>query len=254
MEQLAFCYKINRFIYLNRSTSTNEYAANVSAINKPNHNYCIYTYNQTDGRGQIGSKWYSGEQNNLAVSFIINNIKLSIKDQFELNIAVSLAIFETLSHYISPEIIKIKWPNDIYIKNKKIAGILIQNQIKGNQLSKCIIGIGLNVNETTFPDDLPNPISLFQSTHKERQYSLYSILKLLTELLQKSLSQIQITPSLKRKQYVSRLFRIEEEAHFSIRDKLHLGTIKGIQQDGKLMVKVGQEIEYFGFREIKYII
>lgn len=120
---------------------------------------------QTQGRGQAGNTWFSDKGCNLLFSFLAYPKFIAANRQFILSRIVSLAIKKVLDRYFDD--ITIKWPNDIYWKNKKIAGMLIENTLMGQKINSSIIGIGLNVNQDGFPNELPNPVSMKMVTGNE---------------------------------------------------------------------------------------
>ncbi len=120
---------------------------------------------QTSGRGQTGSSWESETAKNLLFSLLFHPHGVEAARQFCLAQAVALAICETLSGYTGN--VSIKWPNDIYRKDRKICGMLIENSLTGRHIEACIVGVGVNVNQQMFRSDAPNPVSLRQVTGKE---------------------------------------------------------------------------------------
>ena len=150
----------------------------------------ISARNQTEGRGQNGNKWFSQHGQSLTFSIVLKQIALRAWEQAAISEAVALAIVDTLDSYG----IKawIKWPNDIYCGDKKICGILIENSLMGEQIRWSIIGIGLNVNQTNFPTDLPNPTSMKLCTGCE--YQIEDILVSLTSRITKSYNDFLQSP------------------------------------------------------------
>lgn len=132
---------------------------------------------QTAGRGQAGSSWESEAGKNLLFGLLFHPREVEANRQFILSQAMALSICETLSDYA--EDIRIKWPNDIYWKDRKICGMLIENTLVGRCIENCIIGVGININQQTFCSDAPNPVSLRQITGKEQEqvFILANILK-----------------------------------------------------------------------------
>lgn len=131
------------------------------------HGTVVSATEQTAGRGQRGNSWESSPGKNLTLSMLLRPRHIDARSQFFLSEIVSLSIVETLRHYIPNHDIAIKWPNDIYVGDKKICGILIENSLMGMGIDHSIAGIGLNVNQTRFISDAPNPVSLSHITGNE---------------------------------------------------------------------------------------
>src|SRR6186713_954766 len=137
------------------------------------HGMAVFTYEQTAGKGQRGKKWTSQKDLNIALSILLKPYPLSVPDQFKLSVCIAVSAWEFFSKYAGDET-KIKWPNDIYWRDRKAGGILIENVIQSSQLAVgswqwSVIGIGININQTDFDPDLPNPVSLKQITGKNHE-------------------------------------------------------------------------------------
>ena len=152
-------------LHFPRLESTNAYAVTLLAKSNPVEGTVISTFNQSHGRGQIGSKWESEPHKNLSLSLILKPTFLPIKDQFWLTKCIALAVKDFLGSYVNDPV-KVKWPNDVYIGQRKIAGILIQNNINSKKIHYSIIGMGININQVTFSDWVPNPTSLALESNK----------------------------------------------------------------------------------------
>lgn len=148
------------YIKLDKIGSTNEFAVLLTSKTKPPEGSVISAQNQYKGRGQVGRSWVSAPRNNITLSIILYPNDLPIKKQFYLNIVISLAVAEVVSLYCTTDHVKVKYPNDVYIGEEKIAGLLIQCSLSGSQIQNAILGIGLNVLQKTFPAYLPNPTSM----------------------------------------------------------------------------------------------
>lgn len=235
--------------------STNSYLREWSN-NHPNiTETAIYADNQISGRGQRGNSWESEAHCNLTTSILLKPEFIAPDHQFIISQIVSLAIKDTLSAYCKD--IKIKWPNDIYYQNKKICGILIENDITENQISRTIIGIGLNVNQLIFRSDAPNPISLSQITGKS-----HDIRDLLVKIAKKVL---QLYNALKvdphswlniHNQYELSLYRNKGFHLFENQSGQFSARIHHVEQSGLLVLerKDDKELVSFAFKEIKYIL
>ena len=148
----------NHLIELDTVDSTNNYAAKLLLQTKLVNGTAIMTHFQTDGRGQRGSSWNSDPGKNLLFSLILNGHFINTENYFLLSKVIAIGINEAIEE-ISGQVGYVKWPNDIYMNEKKIGGILIENQWKGNLLEVAIVGVGINVNQVDF-DELDNATSL----------------------------------------------------------------------------------------------
>lgn len=148
--------------------STNSFAKSLPELDDSGLPVVVMTDNQTGGRGQRGNHWESEAGKNLTFSVVLYPRWMSASNQFELSMLVSIGIINALRRYVdTPQWLKIKWPNDIYFGEKKIAGILIENSIGDNRIEKSVIGIGINVNQSEFKSDAPNPVSLIHISGSE---------------------------------------------------------------------------------------
>jgi len=244
--------QFKRHIYLKTIHSTNDYAISLSNSD-PKQNSCIYTYNQSAGRGQIGRKWYGGQDNNLSSTYSWQLPPVAVGEQFDINTAFSLAILEfARAHLDTDQIVSIKWPNDIYVGDRKLAGILIQNILKGNRISSCHMGVGLNVNEQDFPKDLPNPISL--SLLSGKTFDLIALQFALTQEVSTQLSKLESNRAAQREDYLKALFRKDSVAVYEVDGAKVSGIIRGVNELGKLKLELENGERDFGFREVAYVI
>lgn len=147
--------------YFDHTTSTNDLARGADY----HHMDVIWAGSQSAGRGQRGHKWHSVEGKNLTFSVVLEPHFLPIVEQFILSEVVALALVDTLKNYDLEA--RIKWTNDIYVGDSKIAGVLIEQMLATDHIARTIVGIGLNICQTTFPDDLPNPTSMRLEGAKE---------------------------------------------------------------------------------------
>lgn len=232
--------------------STNLTAMEYLSKNTPSEGTTIYTYRQHGGRGQIGSKWESEPDKNVSLSTILFPEFLPSRQQFLLSQTVSLAIYDFLSTYITSNL-RIKWPNDLYVGNKKIGGILIQNVLSGPRLQSSVVGIGLNINQTTFLSDAPNPISLSQLTGKT--YDLDTLLAEFCQAFDLRYRQLRAEKYQEIEQsYLVRLYRYGEEAIFQRENlSIFVGRITGIAPDGKLQIATQKGLEKFGLKEVSFV-
>lgn len=240
-------------IFLPETGSTNADALELIAKTNPPEGTCIITDFQTDGRGQIGSTWYSEPGKNLLVSYIFYPKNLLAIDQFYFNIVISLALIGTLADYnISA---KIKWPNDIYVNNRKLTGILIQSTLVGSHIKATVVGIGLNVNQVDFIPEMKNPTSM--AVIAGNQFDKNDVFNTLSNHLE-YYYQLLIAKkfTLLKKLYLSYLYLINEIALFlDVNDKQFSGKIIGVDNQGKLMIKDSEnEIRTYTIKDVKYVL
>jgi BirA family biotin operon repressor/biotin-[acetyl-CoA-carboxylase] ligase len=239
--------------YLPSCHSTNDIAAEM--IQSGQHVFegtVIITDNQTAGRGQRGNVWVASENENLTFSVIFNPTFLKAHEQFQLNVAVSLAVLDFLTEFIDDGL-SVKWSNDIYHENKKMGGILIENSLQGYQIGYSIVGIGLNINQLNF--NLPTATSLRGVTQNPLRYDLPTLLNLLVEKLEKNYLTIKTGkyPELKAK-YLANLFRFQEYHYFRKNGQQFLGQIVGIDETGKLAIETEGLLLYFDFKEVEFVL
>lgn len=206
---------------------------------------------QVAGRGQGTNRWHSTDGRNLLISICFRP-PVPASRQFLFNEYFAIAVTQLLSRYI-PDV-KIKWPNDIYLNDRKLAGILIEHSVIGDRLAYSIAGLGLNVNETDFPADLPNPVSLSQITGK--QYDVNEIAARLLFICQSSYSVLKEENWVSlENDFLSHLYRMEEWSSFIIENQEVEAKITGIDVYGRLLLE-GRAGEKWccGMKEIKFVI
>jgi BirA family biotin operon repressor/biotin-[acetyl-CoA-carboxylase] ligase len=245
---------VGQFLFtLKEVGSTNNFLKEMLSKSTPVMNgTVIMAENQFAGRGQQQKSWHTEPGKNLTFSILLETGFLPIAQQFDLTMAISVAVFEAL-HPLLGEKLKIKWPNDIYYGDLKLGGILIENIIQGNQIKHSVIGIGLNINQVEFPDWLPNPTSLKQILLKD--YDLKTLLSDICLRIEAGYLSLQNGdgPAV-RKEYLSRLYWMNELKQFKANDELFEGTIKTVKESGLLVVEnnKGAEME-FSFKEIQFL-
>ena len=246
-------------IRLKRVNSTNKYALDVISKSKPIEGTVISASFQYDGRGQIGRFWESEEGKNITCSIILKPTFLRAHDQFYLNMAISLAICDLIDSFLADTKSKtyIKWPNDIYVDDEKIAGILIQNSIMGKYISSSVIGIGININQTKFSEDIPNPTSLKQLLDKEIDLEVaFNQLFAVLNIKYLRLANAKGTTYGFRDGYLNRMYRRNMWSNFQTEKQLSLsGKILEVDGIGRLKVLLKDNtVRVFSFREIKFLI
>jgi BirA family transcriptional regulator, biotin operon repressor / biotin---[acetyl-CoA-carboxylase] ligase len=239
-------------IILTRVDSSNNYAIRMINSGKAVHGTVVLALCQENGRGRGGSTWESAAGMNLLASIIIFPDFLSAENQFYLSKITSLALIDLLSKEIDG--ITIKWPNDIFVGEQKIAGILIENMIRGNYLEASVIGIGLNLNQTHYSPTLPNPVSLKLLTGKD-----YIIEDVMNSLIKRFFFWYDKLRVGKLEEidnvYYENLFRKNIWSFFKKGDEVIEGRISGIGAFGQLIIEERSGIlsEYM-FKEIEFVI
>ena len=236
-------------IYLPTCHSTSTYARNLAAKEKITEGTVILTSEQTAGRGQMGNSWESEPYQNVTLSIILRPVFLKISEQFYLNIAISLGIYNFLHGYLDHDL-KIKWPNDILYDNYKLGGILIENVIKGHNIEYSIIGIGLNINQRAFKTPQASSLKLLTGSHYNLEELVPKLLKSIEETYLR-LRQNQLFEL--KNEYIRGLFRWGEKYTFKS-NVLFEGKIVGIDEYGRLLVEDNnQEVKHYNFKEIAFI-
>lgn len=171
--------------WLERCGSTNSELSR-RAADMP-HGYVVAARVQDAGRGQRGNSWEAEPYKNLTFSILLRPDNMAAARQFELSMLVALAVADTVDSIAGAGTSAVKWPNDIYIGDKKLAGILIENSLCGNLLAHAIAGIGININQTVFLSDAPNPVSLSQVTGAS--YDLDSLMRRFADAVAEAVSR-----------------------------------------------------------------
>jgi len=239
-----------QIIKLNATDSTNAYLKQLLTGNNLEDFAVVVAEEQLKGRGQMGTEWLSEGGKNLTFSVLKNGGVQGVASQFALNMCVSLAIYEALNTLGIPNL-AVKWPNDILSANSKICGILIENILLGSLIKTSIIGIGLNVNQTSF-DNLPDVSSLRLEMGKD--FDLDEILKLIIEKLRKYLTKERLSSATElTSQYQKVMFRIDKPSTFKNKEGAYfMGFIRGVSPSGKLIVMLEDHIlQEFDLKEIR---
>lgn len=239
-------------IKLSATDSTNSYLKELTS-NASLQNYTVVVAEyQNTGRGQMGTVWESVSGKNLTFSVLIRVGELKIKDQFYLSMAVALGVLNGVKPYVKNSLY-VKWPNDILAEKNKIAGILIENVLKGNSINESIIGIGLNVNQENFSEELLNVTSLRKIIGKTLDKD--EVLKSILVSIKKYVKFIdnQNYKELKNL-YIKNLYKYETPSMFKdINEHNFLGKIIDVNEDGRLVVELEDEkTRKFNLKEIKF--
>ena len=237
------------------TTSTNDYLAHLCKESKAKEFYTVMAESQTKGKGQRGNSWEAETGKNLTFSTVLYPTALEANKQFCLSMLAALACHEALDNYIDG--FSIKWPNDIYWKDKKIGGILIENELEGKYIVQTIIGIGLNINQETFYSDAPNPVSLKQILGVEVR--LKEVLTKVVHGIIGGYRQLENNFDV-TSQAISTLYRkhlYRREGLFPYRDAQgeFLAEYQDVELDGHLILKDEQgTLRRYAFKEVNFIL
>ena len=212
----------------------------------------VYCDIQRSGRGQRGNSWESEPFKNLTFSLLLRPEHIPANRQFLLSEIVSLATVDVLNRYATG--FSIKWPNDIYWHDKKIAGILIENVLSGSTFSRAIIGMGLNINQKNFYSDAPNPVSLYQITG--RTYKIEKILDEFTEDFGKRYTDTFTNSSDRiHKEYIAALYLNDGVYPFYSDGNIFHASIADVELDGHLLLSTESgEKKRFAFKEVSFLL
>ena len=240
-----------RIIHLAEVDSTNNYLRSLLRNERLPEGSVVVTDDQTKGRGQTGNSWESAPGMNLTFSIVLYPNFIRINQQFLISQIAALSVKETLERYTDQ--VLVKWPNDIYRKDGKICGMLIENDLKGHEIHLSVIGIGINLNQERFISNAPNPVSLYQITGET--YSRKETLDIfLSTFFRYYLLLLQEKEEEIRRAYRQALYR--GEGYFTYRDQT--GTFEAAVYDiepmGYLLLQLKNgEIRRYAFKEVSFV-
>lgn len=243
-------------IHLTTVDSTNSYASELLRQTKPAEGTLVYTFEQQNGRGQRGNFWECEPNKNATFSLILYPVFLPAEKQFLLTKIASLAVAdlmaETLKTSDKTGDISIKWPNDIYVGYKKIAGILIETSLRESTVQSAIVGIGINVNQIVF-DTTTTATSLALLTNKE--FKPMHCMERLCEFMEARYLQLKANkPESIDSEYTQRLYQLNEWKNYTSDQQKFKGKIIGVSVLGKLKVELeSKEIKEFDLKEIDFL-
>ncbi len=237
-------------LVIERTGSTNTWVAeNSSRLEAP---CMVYALDQSAGRGQRGNSWESEHGNNITASALLVADGVEPLRQFVISEAVALAVTDLLGA-LGVEA-AVKWPNDIYVADRKVCGILIEHSIMGRSITRTIAGIGVNINQETFRSDAPNPVSVKQLTGKD--YPLEKVAAMLGSHIEERLAQI--SGGTIHEEFMKRLWRGDGKM-YPFRDRkdgaMISARIEDIAEDGILSLRDEEgNLRKYAFKEVEFII
>ncbi|WP_237722016.1 biotin--[acetyl-CoA-carboxylase] ligase [Sediminibacterium roseum] len=239
------------FIELTMVESTNIYAMDRLQADLAAHGAAFFAHYQTAGKGQRGKSWSADPGNNIALSVIVDSSFLSITHQFPLSVMVALAVHDLFNKYTTDETF-IKWPNDIYWRDRKAGGILIENLVRSGALAGSVVGIGLNINQVVFPDTLKNPVSLKQITGKN--FDTVALAKELCIGLEKRYHELKDGNFASMLAvYNQYLFKRGQQVRLKYNAAAFYCVVEGVSENGELLVS-GAAKDRFEFGEVEWVL
>lgn len=239
------------FIILDSVDSTNNYAMARLHAGTALHGTAYFAHEQRSGKGRRGKSWQTQTGKNIILSVVLNTGFLPVYQQFQLSMTSSLACLDFLHRFI-PDGLKIKWPNDLYWNDRKAGGLLIENIIKGDLWQWAVIGIGININQTSFNDDLPNPVSLKQITGET--YDTISLAKELTADILKRFDELRNNEFENLYLlYNQSLYKLNQEVRLKKENIVFETTVTGVDRRGQLITKDAME-RNFVFDEVEWLL
>ena len=242
-----------KIIKLEETSSTNDIAYELLKKGEIKEGTVIVSQFQKEGKGQRGSKWESECGKNILMSIVLSP-DILVVNQFQINIWISLALHDFSKKYF-PERTKIKWPNDLLIDNKKLAGILIKNIVKENKIKYTIVGIGINVNQINFTEFYLKATSFKKLIEKEfdllklQKEILSCIKKRYLQLKQKDFDVLKL-----KKEYLKHLFALNDWRNYKISNKEIKAKIVGVDEVGRMLLEFkNNNVKAFALKEIAFL-
>lgn len=243
-----------QWLELDEVTSTNDFLHSYRPVEERRITLVTAEY-QTAGRGSGQNHWESERGKNILFSLLVHPRHIPPERMFVLSEVLALAIRDAVHSFtLHPSPFILKWPNDIYHGDKKLCGMLIENDLRGDSIERSVMGVGINVNQITFESDAPNPVSLAQilGHEMERRFVLECVIENFSRYYgwteQGSLDEIH-------QMYLSHLYRKDEKHHFIDKNGPFLGTITDVEPSGHLIIidEMGKNRRY-AFKEVAYLV
>ena len=238
------------FIELPAVDSTNNYAMGLVREGMAQHGTAVFAHEQTRGKGQRNKQWLSGNRDNIALSLILNPGRILNTEVFILSMAAANAAFQLINRYI-PEELSIKWPNDIYWRVRKAAGILIENIWQRNKWKHSIVGTGINVNQQDFGTLGSRAVSIKQITGKE--YVPVALARELCEIFDEQFRLLLSDPEKVVECYRKNLYKKDEKVKLKKGSRVFEAVIKDVTTGGQLIVQHAVE-EGFDVGEVEWLV
>jgi BirA family biotin operon repressor/biotin-[acetyl-CoA-carboxylase] ligase len=238
------------FVELESVDSTNNYAMALAKTGKAAHGTLVFAHVQQAGKGQRGRTWESSPGKNIVLSAVLEPVAVQALSAFGLSASVALACYDFFIRYAGPESVAIKWPNDLYWNDRKAGGILIENSFRGDRWAFAIAGIGININQTEFPETARNPVSLRQITG--RTFDVLALARELGACLDRRYSEWEAGGSM-TDAYNRVLYRRGQEVQLKKDNAVFRTQVEGVSPQGDLLTRDVIE-RRFTFGEVEWVI
>lgn len=240
-------------VFLKETQSTNLYVEEMLADDSSLESTVVQSDFQSVGSGHADNQWESEKGKNCLVSFYMPQLHIFAAQQFVLSKITCLAVVSTLHSIMPQSEIRIKWPNDIYIGDKKVAGVLIKNKVQNQHVISSIIGVGVNVNQDSFLSSAPNPISVKSVVRKDIDISMF--LNELTLNIEEELDQLMAKGSqIIDERFHNLLYSLDAQKKYEINSQVEEGIVRGVDEYGRLKLEVRGQISYCDFKEVKLVL
>lgn len=238
-----------KVVFLPQCHSTNDELVQMSRNSDEPEGSVVYTDDQQKGKGQRGNVWIAEPGKNILMSILLRPKFLFPADQFYLNLISGLAIVDVLKNHIDDEIL-LKWPNDIFINDRKISGVLVENNLRGNSIETSVVGIGINVNQKGFRINSATSLTLETNLVFDREELIESVL---CHLEKWYLHLKNGATTFILNEYHKLLMWRGEHRVFKSGDNEFEGEIIGIDKTGNLVINVVDELKTFGIKEVEFL-
>lgn len=235
--------------FIEHTTSTNDEARGAQY----SHMDVVWSDSQSSGRGQRGHSWHSARGQNLTFSVVLHPEFLPIVEQFLLSEVVALSLVDAMAEFGIE--CRIKWTNDLYAGDMKLAGVLIEHSLSTTSIARTIVGIGLNVNQITFPDDLPNPTSMALVAH--RAFNLTEVMDCFVAKLKMWYSMLEGGQKLTIEQrYRALMYHLDEQHTYALPSgERFRASIRGVRPSGELCLEHADgTIREYAFKEVEFVL
>lgn len=237
-------------LHFDELPSTNDYLKKLVSEQDPPEGFLVSTKYQTSGRGQIGNRWESQSGKNLLMSVYLKPAFLSAQHFFYLNMSVCLAVADALN-FLLPGF-QVKWPNDILFDQKKVAGMLIESTIGSKVVQNCVVGIGINVNQTEFKTSkgfVPTSLNKILGKEMNTEY----LLKVVLKSLESRYLKLRRGFDLLLEDYFNVLYGYNQMVKARVGGETVDVTIREVQPGGLLVTEIKGEQRVFDFKEIRFL-